>query len=244
MNDFVDAIQFIARDGVNQPGDPTLIHLTLKHLEVCGRAMAVACAIALPIGVWLGHLHRGSFMAINVANIGRALPSLAVIAIGVAFIGLGFWNVARRPRRPGRPADADQRLRREWPASTRTSSTPPAGWGCASARSSSGSSCPSPCRSIFAGDPRSPRCSSSRPRTIASLAGYSGTLGDIIANQASYRAVRRARRRDLRGRAGAGRRRRLRAAAAGADPARARRLAAAPALLPVRRRLAACRRRR
>ncbi|MEA2356631.1 MAG: osmoprotectant transport system permease protein, partial [Solirubrobacteraceae bacterium] len=93
MNDFVEAFKFIGRNGVNQPGDPTLVHLTLKHLEVSGAAMAVACLIALPIGVWLGHLHRGSFVAINIANIGRALPELAVIAIGVAFIGLGFWNV-------------------------------------------------------------------------------------------------------------------------------------------------------
>ena len=38
-------------------------------------------------------LHRGSFVAINVANVGRALPSLALIAIGVAFLGVGFTNV-------------------------------------------------------------------------------------------------------------------------------------------------------
>ena len=42
---------------------------------------------------WLGHLHRGSFLAINLANIGRALPSLAVIAIGITFLGIGFANV-------------------------------------------------------------------------------------------------------------------------------------------------------
>ena len=41
-----------------------------------GAAMAVALVVALPLGVWLGHLHRGSFVAVNVANIGRALPSL------------------------------------------------------------------------------------------------------------------------------------------------------------------------
>jgi osmoprotectant transport system permease protein len=41
----------------------------------------------------LGHLHRGSFVAINLANVGRALPSLAVIAIGLAVLGLGFLNV-------------------------------------------------------------------------------------------------------------------------------------------------------
>ena len=55
--------------------------------------MAIALLIAIPLGVCLGHLHRGSFIAINVGNIGRALPSLAVIAIGLAFLGIGFTNV-------------------------------------------------------------------------------------------------------------------------------------------------------
>ena len=50
-------------------------------------------ARAVPLGVWLGHLHRGSFIAINAANIGRALPSLAVIAIGLSVFGFGFTNV-------------------------------------------------------------------------------------------------------------------------------------------------------
>ena len=58
-----------------------------------GSAMGVAIGIAIPIGVWLGHVHRGSFAAINISNIGRALPSLAVIAIALPFIGVGFWDV-------------------------------------------------------------------------------------------------------------------------------------------------------
>ena len=49
--------------------------------------------IAVPIGVWLGHRHRGSFLAINVSNVGRALPSLAVISIGLGLLGVGFTNV-------------------------------------------------------------------------------------------------------------------------------------------------------
>ncbi len=40
-----------------------------------------------------GSPHRGSFVAINVSNIGRALPSLAIIAIGIALLGLGFLNM-------------------------------------------------------------------------------------------------------------------------------------------------------
>ena len=66
---------------------------TGEHLLLSGAAMLVALALALPLGIWLGHLHRGSFVAINVANVGRALPSLALIAIGIAFLGVGFTNV-------------------------------------------------------------------------------------------------------------------------------------------------------
>jgi osmoprotectant transport system permease protein len=87
MNDFVNAFKFI--------GDNPHLCVTkvLEHLELSGAALGVAIAIALPLGIWLGHIHRGSFIAVNVANIGRALPSLAVIAIGLAVLGIGFLNV-------------------------------------------------------------------------------------------------------------------------------------------------------
>jgi osmoprotectant transport system permease protein len=66
---------------------------TLAHLAISFASLAVALAIAIPLGVWLGHLHRASFLAINVSNVGRALPSLAVISIGIGYLGIGFWNV-------------------------------------------------------------------------------------------------------------------------------------------------------
>jgi osmoprotectant transport system permease protein len=59
------------------------------HLLIAAMALVVAIVIATPIGVWLGHVHRGSFAAINVSNVGRALPSLAVIAILIGVVGLG-----------------------------------------------------------------------------------------------------------------------------------------------------------
>jgi osmoprotectant transport system permease protein len=68
-------------------GDKTAAHLELSFVSV-----AVAIVLAIPLGVWLGHLHRGSFFAITVANIGRALPSLAVISIGIGILGIGFLN--------------------------------------------------------------------------------------------------------------------------------------------------------
>jgi osmoprotectant transport system permease protein len=66
---------------------------TVEHVWLSLASLGVACVIAIPLGVWLGHLHRGSFVAINVSNIGRALPSLAVISIGLGLLGVGFTNV-------------------------------------------------------------------------------------------------------------------------------------------------------
>jgi osmoprotectant transport system permease protein len=70
-----------------------LLEKTWDHIVLSAAALAVSIAVAVPIGVVLGHLHRGSFVAVNVANIGRALPTLVVIAVGFIFLGIGFTNV-------------------------------------------------------------------------------------------------------------------------------------------------------
>ncbi len=87
MDVFIDAFRFIGEN----PG--LMWEKTLDHIVLSGASVAVAMAIALPLGVWLGHIHRGSFVAINVSNVGRALPSLALISIGLGILGIGFWNV-------------------------------------------------------------------------------------------------------------------------------------------------------
>src|SRR3954465_740186 len=89
MNDFVNAFHFIG-----DHWDDLLWESCLQTLKLFAAGFLIAAVIALPIGIWLGHLHRGAFLAINFSNIGRALPSLAVIAILLAIIGIGFWNVA------------------------------------------------------------------------------------------------------------------------------------------------------
>lgn len=67
-----------------------------EHVALSASAVAIAAAIALPLGLWLGHSGRGAFAAISVANIGRAIPSLAFIGLGLMAsislgLGLGFW---------------------------------------------------------------------------------------------------------------------------------------------------------
>ena len=70
-----------------------LAQKTLAHLGIAGLAIAVAIVLALPLGIYLGHRHAGSFLAINISNVFRALPSLALIAISLALIGLSILNV-------------------------------------------------------------------------------------------------------------------------------------------------------
>lgn len=87
MQAFVESFRFMA-DNLG-----LLAQKTLELLALSGAAIGISLVLALPLGMWLGHLHRGSFVSINVANIGRALPSLAVISIGIGVLGLGFLNV-------------------------------------------------------------------------------------------------------------------------------------------------------
>ena len=87
MKTFENAIEFLF-DNTGLIWDKTVEHICLSLAS-----LAVAIVIAIPLGVWLGHRHRGSFIAINVSNVGRALPSLAVISIGLGLLGVGFTNV-------------------------------------------------------------------------------------------------------------------------------------------------------
>jgi osmoprotectant transport system permease protein len=87
MKTFGNAIEFLF-DNTGLIWDKTVEHIWLSLAS-----LGVAMVIAIPLGVWLGHLHRGSFLAINVSNVGRALPSLAVISIGLGLLGVGFTNV-------------------------------------------------------------------------------------------------------------------------------------------------------
>jgi osmoprotectant transport system permease protein len=83
---FVDAIHFIGDHG------SLLLSKTAEHLELSSVAMAIALVLALPLGLWLGHRRRGFLFAASVANIGRALPSVVLIAFGLTIFGIGFWN--------------------------------------------------------------------------------------------------------------------------------------------------------
>ncbi|MGW4162773.1 ABC transporter permease [Streptomyces sp. NPDC004788] len=67
--------------GAHWSGESGVWHRLAEHLYVSGAALLLACAVALPLGLWLGHLGRGGALAVNVSNAGRAVPVFAVLAL-------------------------------------------------------------------------------------------------------------------------------------------------------------------
>jgi osmoprotectant transport system permease protein len=77
--------------GANWSGDQGMLHLLLQQLLLTVTALVIAMVVALPIALWLGHLGKGGFLAINITNIGRAVPTFALLGIFVTadFPGTG-----------------------------------------------------------------------------------------------------------------------------------------------------------
>ena len=83
-----DVANFLG-DGANWSGDEGIPTLLREHLQLTVVSVLAAIVVALPIGMLLGHLRTGGALAINVANVGRALPALALLILGVQLVGIG-----------------------------------------------------------------------------------------------------------------------------------------------------------
>jgi osmoprotectant transport system permease protein len=83
---FADAVRFIG----DNPG--FLLGKAVEQLELAGAALGLALVVALPLGILLGHLRRGSTAAIGASIAGRALPSLVLIGAFLTVLGIGFVN--------------------------------------------------------------------------------------------------------------------------------------------------------
>ncbi len=94
--DFLNAVALWMASPDHWSGSNGIPNRLAEHLLISVVTTLVAVAIALPIGVYAGHANRGGFLAINIANFGRAMPSLALLALMLPFalslkLGLGFW---------------------------------------------------------------------------------------------------------------------------------------------------------
>lgn len=77
-------------DGANWTGDKGVPHRLVEHLGYTALTVAIAAAIAIPIGLWIGHTGRFRVVAVAVAGALRALPTLGVLTYVVLFSGIGL----------------------------------------------------------------------------------------------------------------------------------------------------------
>ena len=63
-----------------------------QHVVLSLVALLVAIAIAMPVALLIRNTRVGALIAINIGNIGRAVPSLAILALALPFFGIGFGS--------------------------------------------------------------------------------------------------------------------------------------------------------
>lgn len=63
----------------------------LQHLVLTLVCLLVSCLIALPVAVVLGHLGKGGALAVNISNVGRAVPTFAVLVL-LLLTPVGAWG--------------------------------------------------------------------------------------------------------------------------------------------------------
>jgi osmoprotectant transport system permease protein len=81
-------------DGANWGwGNDTIPYRLLQHVEYTLVTLVISAAIALPIGLLIGHTNRGAFLAINIGNAGRALPTFGLLSLMVTLVGIGTLPV-------------------------------------------------------------------------------------------------------------------------------------------------------
>lgn len=80
MSLFGDTWSYLS-DPANWRGQGGMVELLVQQLLLSSSALALAMLIGLPVALWLGHLGRGGFLAINISNVGRAVPTFALLAL-------------------------------------------------------------------------------------------------------------------------------------------------------------------
>jgi osmoprotectant transport system permease protein len=174
----VEAFRFVG----DHPG--VLATKALEQLELAGAALGIGAAIALPLGIVLGHAHRGSALAIGASIVGRALPSIVLIGVFLTVLGIGFVNnmVALAVLATGpiltNAYDGVDGVDRDVTDAAR-------GMGMSRAQTIARVELPLAAPLIFTGI-RVAAVTVVATAPIAAVAGGGG-LGDVIVNQASYR---------------------------------------------------------
>src|ERR687891_1551149 len=86
MNLLFEAFAWLA-DPANWQGSTGIPVRLREHLLLTVVSMVIACTVAIPVGLWLGHIGRGGTLAINISNVGRAVPVFAALVMLFLLLG-------------------------------------------------------------------------------------------------------------------------------------------------------------
>ena len=77
-------------DGSHWSGDDGVANRLLEHLGYSALTVGVAAAIAMPIGLWIGHTGRLRGVAVGVTGAMRAMPTLGLLTWFALISGIGL----------------------------------------------------------------------------------------------------------------------------------------------------------
>ena len=80
MNELLEGVEWIL-DGRHWSGPDGIWLRLFQHVELSVASLGAAALIAIPIGLAVGHTRRGQFAAVQAANLGRSIPSLAILSL-------------------------------------------------------------------------------------------------------------------------------------------------------------------
>jgi osmoprotectant transport system permease protein len=90
-----DFASFVSESS-NWWGERGILHRSVEHMRLSGASVLAGAAVAIPSAMFFGHTKRGGLLAQSIVNIGRAIPSFALLALLFPLslqygFGLGFW---------------------------------------------------------------------------------------------------------------------------------------------------------
>jgi osmoprotectant transport system permease protein len=88
MFSFLSDVGSFLTDRARWHGAESIPTLFSQHLQLTAVSVVVAAVVALPLGITLGHLRKGGIVAVNIVNVGRALPALALLILADQWTGI------------------------------------------------------------------------------------------------------------------------------------------------------------
>jgi osmoprotectant transport system permease protein len=80
MSWLTDVIAWLG-DGSHWTGPDGALALLGQHVLLSAISLLVAAILVVPLGLWLGHIGRGGVLALNIGNVGRAVPTFAILVL-------------------------------------------------------------------------------------------------------------------------------------------------------------------